>query len=106
MTRATRGRPPHQDILTPAEWRTVDAVRHGMSNRRIANGRGISRDAVKFHVANALGKLLLSRRAELKNWHGAPRDSAMARRQTGMAMDVKLGPIGQIARHVTDVGKA
>ena len=31
-----RGRPKHPDILTPAEWRVVNAVRHGMSNRLIA----------------------------------------------------------------------
>ncbi|MGE3697155.1 MAG: LuxR C-terminal-related transcriptional regulator, partial [Dehalococcoidia bacterium] len=47
-----RGRPRHPDVLTPAEWRVVNAVRHGMSNRVIAERRGISLDAVKFHVAN------------------------------------------------------
>ena len=41
----------------------VDAVRHGMSNRQIATRRGISVDAVTFHVANALPKLGLARRA-------------------------------------------
>jgi catechol 2,3-dioxygenase-like lactoylglutathione lyase family enzyme len=77
-----------------------------MSNCQIAKGRDIRIDAVKYHVANAVGKLSLSGRSELKTWHGAPRDSAMARRQTGMTMEVNLGPIGQIARHVADVGKA
>jgi DNA-binding CsgD family transcriptional regulator/catechol 2,3-dioxygenase-like lactoylglutathione lyase family enzyme len=101
-----RGRPRHPDVLTPAEWRIVDAVRHGMTNRQIAKGRRISIDAVKFHVANAVGKLMLSGRSELKTWHGAARDSALARRQTGMVTELKLGPIGQIARHVADVGKA
>ena len=27
-----RGRPRHADLLTPAEWRTVHAVQHGMTN--------------------------------------------------------------------------
>jgi len=45
-----RGRPAHDDLLTPAEWRVVEAVRHGMSNREIAERRRISLDAVKFHV--------------------------------------------------------
>jgi DNA-binding NarL/FixJ family response regulator len=49
-----RGRPPHDDILTPAEWAIADAVRHGMSNAQIAARRGISRDAVKFHLGNIL----------------------------------------------------
>jgi DNA-binding NarL/FixJ family response regulator len=51
---AKRGRPRHPDLLTPAEWRVVDAVRHGMGTRQIARRRGVSPDAVKFHVANAL----------------------------------------------------
>jgi len=42
-----RGRPPYDDVLTPAEWRVVHAVQHGMSNREIAARRGISRDAVR-----------------------------------------------------------
>jgi len=43
--------------LTPSEWRVVHAVQHGMSNREIAARRGISPDAVKYHVANAVAKL-------------------------------------------------
>jgi hypothetical protein len=31
--RKRRGRPPHDDVLTPTEWRVVHAVQHGMSNR-------------------------------------------------------------------------
>jgi DNA-binding NarL/FixJ family response regulator len=45
-----RGRPAHADILTPAEWRTVHAVQHGMSNAEIARRRGISLDAVGAEV--------------------------------------------------------
>src|SRR5487761_185199 len=52
-----RGRPPHGDILTPAEWKTTHAVQHGLTSRQIANRKGISRDGVKFHVENVLGKL-------------------------------------------------
>jgi len=51
-----RGRPPHPDVLTPAEWGVVEAVRHGLSNSQIARRREISLDAVKFHVANAVAK--------------------------------------------------
>ncbi|HEY9334164.1 LuxR C-terminal-related transcriptional regulator [Kribbella sp. NPDC050459] len=99
-----RGRPRHPDVLTPAEWRVVDMVRHGLSNRQIAQRRGISVDAVKFHVANALQKLGLARRAELRTWRGVPFDSAL-RRQGGPDM-VQLGEIGQIARPCSDIGKA
>jgi len=61
-----RGRPPHADLLTPSEWRTVHFVQHGMSNAAIAARRGISLDAVKFHVSNALSKLRLRDRRELR----------------------------------------
>ena len=57
-----RGRPPHADVLTPSEWRTVHFVQHGLSNGEIARRRGVSVDAVKFHVSNALSKLRLRNR--------------------------------------------
>jgi DNA-binding CsgD family transcriptional regulator/catechol 2,3-dioxygenase-like lactoylglutathione lyase family enzyme len=101
-----RGRPPHPDILTPGEWRIVDSVRHGMTNRQIARRRGISLDAVKFHVANAMDKLSLRTRGELKYWRGAPRGSALERSKPDMIAELKLGPIGQISREVSDIARA
>ncbi len=83
----------------------VDAVRHGMPNREIARRRGVSVDAVKFHVANALLKLGLDRRAELRTWRGVPVDSAL-RRQGATEMSLQLGAIGQIARPVSDIQRA
>jgi DNA-binding NarL/FixJ family response regulator len=61
-----RGRPKYDDVLTPAEWRVVEAVRHGLTSRAIATRRGISVDAVKFHVAKTLQKLGLENRAQLR----------------------------------------
>lgn len=101
-----RGRPPHPDVLTPAEWGVVNGVRHGMTNRMIANGRGISLGAVKFHIENAIGKLGLESRAALRHWRGAPFDSALSRSETEMPSKLQLGEIGQIARHVQDVKRA
>jgi len=106
MSSRGRGRPPHPDILTPAEWGVVDGIRHGMSNRQIARRRGISLDAVKFHVANAVGKLGLSGRDGLRAWTGIRRDSHLHRRPIDMNSTLDLGPIGQIARSVRDVGEA
>lgn len=102
-TISKRGRPPHPDVLTPAEWRIVNAVRHGMSNRQIARLRGISLDAVKFHVENAVAKLGLSGRAELRSWRGAPFDSALQRGELEMSGELGLGPLGQVARAVKDI---
>ena len=106
-----RGRPPHDDVLTPAEWAIVHAVRHGMSNARIAVLRGISRDAVKYHVRNAISKLGLRGRADLQRWAGVPKNSAAYRRATKreVAMttpELHLGPIGQISRTVRDIDEA
>jgi DNA-binding CsgD family transcriptional regulator/catechol 2,3-dioxygenase-like lactoylglutathione lyase family enzyme len=101
-----RGRPRHPDLLTPAEWRVVDAVRHGMSNRQIARRRGVSLDAVKFHVANAVAKLGLADRVALRAWRGAPAGSPVRDQGGGMDTELRLGPIGQIARPVTDIARA
>jgi DNA-binding CsgD family transcriptional regulator/catechol 2,3-dioxygenase-like lactoylglutathione lyase family enzyme len=104
------GRPPHDDLLTPAEWAVVEFVRHGLTNRQIAGRRGVSLDAVKFHVANALGKLGMASRAELRRWDGVRRDSALKRKENAMETvtltSTALGPIGQIARTVSDIAAA
>jgi DNA-binding CsgD family transcriptional regulator/predicted enzyme related to lactoylglutathione lyase len=105
-----RGRPPHDDVLTPAEWTVVHAVRHGLSNARIAVRHGVSRDAVKYHVRNAIAKLGLNDRAELQRWPGVPKDSAAYRRisnrEIAMTATLDLGPIGQISRTVRDIDEA
>ncbi len=72
-----------------------------MTNAEIARRRGVSVDAVKFHMANALAKLNLRNRRELRAWFRAPKDSAMAEREN-VENDVKIGAIGQIARSVSD----
>lgn len=107
----SRGRPRHDDLLTPAEWRTVHAVRHGLTNREIALRRGISLDGVKFHVANAIAKLGLSSRAALRQWRGAPEDSA-ANAQTSSSEDTSMKDasavvgLGQVSRSVSDIAVA
>jgi DNA-binding CsgD family transcriptional regulator len=96
-----RGRPAHDDVLTPAEWRTVHAVQHGLTSRQIAERRGISIDAVKFHIANALAKLGLANRIELRQWHRPPKGSAL--KDKPMKASWSMGPIAQIARSVRDI---
>ncbi|MDE1986966.1 MAG: VOC family protein [Alphaproteobacteria bacterium] len=105
-TRKQRGRPPHTDILTPGEWRIVEAVRHGMSNREIAARRAISLDAVKYHLANAFAKLGLADRKALRRWDGVARGSALSAQETKMGTELQMGPLGQIARRVKDVAAA
>lgn len=111
-TKRPRGRPRHDDVLTPAEWRVVNLVRHGLSNGAIARLRRISLDAVKFHVENAIAKLGLADRRALRQWRGAPRDSALRRGAKRTEAEVmttstrQLGAIGQISRSVRDIKKA
>ena len=101
----TRGRPPHDDLLTPAEWRVVEAVRHGLSNRQIAIRRGISIDAVKYHVANVLQKLDLPDRQSLRQWNGIARHSALFSQERQMG-EMAIGSVGQISRRVRDIDAA
>src|SRR6266478_4706634 len=103
--RNPRGRPPHDDVLTPAEWRVVEAVRHGLSNPQIARRQSVSLDAVKYHVANALQKLGLASRAELRRWDGVRGDSVLKGRTPDMTK-LKLGPLAQVARTVPDIEHA
>jgi DNA-binding CsgD family transcriptional regulator/catechol 2,3-dioxygenase-like lactoylglutathione lyase family enzyme len=100
-----RGRPPHEDVLTPAEWKVTHAVQHGMTNRAIAERSGVSRNGVKFHVANVLGKLGLPDRKALRHWFQAPKGSALIKKEKNMASN-DLGPIAQISRTVSDIQKA
>jgi DNA-binding CsgD family transcriptional regulator/catechol 2,3-dioxygenase-like lactoylglutathione lyase family enzyme len=98
-----RGRPPHADVLTPSEWRTVHALQHGMSNAEVAKRRGVSVNAVKFHVTNALSKLGLRNRRELRAWFQAPRGGALASaRENTPNANSKISALGQVARSVSD----
>ena len=101
-----RGRPRHDDVLTPAEWRVVHAIQHGMTTREIAGRRGVSRDAIKFHVANAIAKLGLPNRKALRQWFRPPKESALDRQENRMNSPLKFGSIGQISRSVKNINQA
>ena len=65
--------------------------------------RGVSVDAIKFHVSNALAKLRLHNRRELRAWFRTPADGALAARgETTMQDATKITEIGQISRTVSD----
>ncbi len=68
MERNRGGRPRHPDVLTPAEWRVLEALREGGTNAEIGTRLGISANAVKYHIANMLGKLDLPNRRALAAW--------------------------------------
>jgi DNA-binding CsgD family transcriptional regulator/catechol 2,3-dioxygenase-like lactoylglutathione lyase family enzyme len=107
MTTNGPGRPRHDDLLTPAEWKVAEQVRHGMTNRRIAERMRVSLDAVKFHVGNALSKLGFSSREQLRLWDGVAKSSALDQlRRSDMDAQTQTESymmLGQIARTCRNV---
>lgn len=90
-TRSTgrqRGRPPYP-LLTPAEERVLKYVRKGHTNGEIAQRLDVTSDAVKYHVSNMLGKLQLTSREELAEWH--ERRNPMGRLWAAIPLSAKLG---------------
>jgi len=108
--RKRRGRPPHDDVLTPTEWRVAHAIQHGLTDRELAERSGISRSGIKFHMANVLGKLGLADRKALRRWFRAPKGSALEQRgaqmEDTMVATTGFGPIAQISRTVRDIQQA
>ena len=114
MTTNGPGRPRHDDVLTPAEWKVAELVRHGLTNRRIAERMGVSLDAVKFHVGNALSKLSFASREELRRWDGIARGTALhimrrsamdamtATNDIGTDSYMMLGQVARTCRSVED----
>jgi len=104
-----RGRPPHPDLLTPAEWQVLDWVRHGVRRDEIARRRGTSIDAVKYHLANISAKLGVRGR-ELRHWPGIPMTSGLTRRRKDIDMNgstnTRLGSIGQVSLSIRDTARA
>jgi DNA-binding CsgD family transcriptional regulator len=70
--RHDKGRLPHQDVLTPAEWRVLEHVRQRRTNAEIAVRLGVSVNTVRTHVSSMLAKLEVHDREELARWNGEP----------------------------------
>ncbi len=104
LKKRRRGRPPHDDVLTPTEWRVTHAIQHGLDSSAIARTRGISRNGVKYHVGQILAKLQLPDRKALRHWFQAPKGTALSQQgEIPMNTTGVLGSIGQIARSVKDI---
>jgi DNA-binding CsgD family transcriptional regulator len=56
-----------------------------MSNRAIAERGGVSRNGVKFHIANVLGKLGLPDRKALRHWFQPLKGSALKEKGAGIS---------------------
>lgn len=73
-----RGRPRHDDVLTPREWQVLDLLRDGLTNDQIAARLAISPDTAKFHVSEILTKLGVQTRQQAAAWTGRPRGAPIA----------------------------
>lgn len=111
-----KGRPPHQDLLTPAEWRVVSLAQHGLTNQLIADKLQVSINAVKYHIANAVGKLQVLPGSHVKDkkslltFLGAPKDSPFHKSKlmnktmnNDTPMQAPIQAIGQISRTVNNI---
>jgi predicted enzyme related to lactoylglutathione lyase len=82
-------------------------LRHGMTRRVIAERRGVSLDAIKYHVENIAGKLGVSGVEALRRWPGYPISSPLASRSVPMSTStLGLGPISQVSLIVRDITRA
>ena len=92
MERNRGGRPRHPDVLTPAEWRVLEALREGGTNAEIAARLGVSANTVRYHVSNMLAKLELRDRRALAAW----RPEGRRRRLGGvLALPAALWSVGR-----------
>lgn len=108
-SRRGRGRPPHPDLLTPAEWQVLDWARHGISRAEIARRRNTTVDAVKYHLANISDKLGVTGR-QVRHWPGIPATSPLAHGRSRTPMTdttrTRLGTVGQVSLSVRDIARA
>ena len=81
-----------------------------MRRSDIAQRRGTTGDAVKYHLTNIAGKLGVPT-GELRHWPGIPNTTALARRRNETPMDdpstaTRIRSIGQVALSIRDVARA
>ena len=98
MERNRRGRPRHPDVLTPAEWRVLEALRDGGTNADIAARLGLSADTVKYHISNMLAKLELRDRRALASWRPEERRGRLG------ALPLVPAAVWSMARPIAWVG--
>ena len=73
-----RGRPKHDDVLTPREWEVLALLREGLTNEQIAARLSISHSGAKYHVSEILSKLGVTTREAAAAWR--PEERALRRR--------------------------
>jgi predicted enzyme related to lactoylglutathione lyase len=104
-------------VLTPAEWAVLDGLRHGMSRRQIAERRGVSGYAIRYHARNIARKVGVTGVSELRYWPGIPAASAImamkwrehmvqAAAPEQQERPAALGPLGQVSLLARDIGRA
>jgi DNA-binding CsgD family transcriptional regulator/catechol 2,3-dioxygenase-like lactoylglutathione lyase family enzyme len=106
MVKRARGRPPFPDVLTPAEWTVLEMWRHGLGRSVIAERRGISQYAVRYHLRNIAGKLGVDHYFELRHWPGFAASSLRKEQSMTTGTKLALGPLGQVSLLTKDAAAA
>jgi DNA-binding CsgD family transcriptional regulator/dipeptidyl aminopeptidase/acylaminoacyl peptidase len=88
-----RGRPRHDDILTPREWDVLELIREGLTNEEIAERLGVAHNTVKYHVSEILSKLGVESRQEAARWRGRPKVAFGLAPVAGL-----LGKLGSVSK--------
>jgi DNA-binding CsgD family transcriptional regulator/predicted enzyme related to lactoylglutathione lyase len=105
MVSRPRGRPRHDDVLTPAEWRVLNWIRHGLTRAQIATLLSTSEGAVRYHVRNIRAKLDVPDQPALRHWPGRPRDRA-GRGEEHAVGEHRIEGLGQVSLLITDTERA
>ena len=98
-----KGRPPHDDLLTPAEWRVLNGTRHGLSNKAMAAQMKVSINAIKYHIRNILDKTGAANKKTLRTLPLQPKGTPMPAPDS---VSTNCEGIAQIARTVRDIEEA
>ena len=108
MPAPRRGRPPHPDVLTPAEWRVLHWLRHGLTRAQLATHLETTESGIKYHVRNIRAKLQVIDQPALRHWSGHPALSALSLpRKVPMNSEVDgITGVGQISLLVRDTERA
>jgi catechol 2,3-dioxygenase-like lactoylglutathione lyase family enzyme len=85
----------------------LEMWRHGLGRSAIAQRRGISQYAVRYHLRNIAGKLGVEHYSELRHWPGFA-STSLRKEQSPMATTTKLelGQLGQVSLLSKDAAAA
>src|SRR5690606_13581818 len=85
--------------VTPRQVEVARLVAEGRTNEEIADALGISHAGAKYHVSELLGRLGLTRRAEIRDWYRRHRPTPRRRAMLSLPLGalVATGAVAVLA---------